>query len=669
MTATSLGLLGVGLTLTHFHQTETYHRVLRSNTLFAAARQDLSQGFLIVNLSGKPGSPYDLAQGIARMDQSADELDESLQEWRTDFGPSRALDSEAQDFRAGTERLKTQIGIGDETSLRVEYFRLHQSLDRVARANQLSLENLQTRLSGEFAIVAALIVIALVCLVGGSAATLRQRDRAERHLREVADELGLGLWHVDPTTGKGETSEVLWKLLDAEPQAKFNTPEEWARFLRPEDRPRFLGMTRRVLETDCNPVRETFEVTRADETNRWLEVFISVHRDVRGTPLDIYGSLSDITEVHLAAVQKATLEAQVTQAQKLNAMGQVAGSIAHDLNNLLVPVVTYSELGRSGTGTKGADYYFQKIREVGEKAADLTGRILAFSRNEEPQKETVDLNVLIENFLPFLRHLIREDIRLTTVRSVEAALILADPRQVEQVILNLVVNSRDALPRGGHIEIRVETDQSRAILRVSDDGVGMSDETQRHVFEPFYTTKPRGQGTGLGLATVQRIVEQHGAQIHLESRIDAGTTVSLVWASRHHAPPVEESPVPPVDGTGDHEAVLVVEDEDLVREVVTESLTSQGYRVIAVAGAEHALGINTPYDLVVTDIVMPGQNGKELAEILRKTRPNLPILFMSGYTDSILSGLDREAPHQGFLQKPFAVDVLCRKVRNLLDEA
>jgi PAS domain S-box-containing protein len=396
---------------------------------------------------------------------------------------------------------------------------------------------------------------------------------------------------------------------------------------------------------------------------------------------------NDVTERKRLEAALLLSEEQLRQSQKLEAIGQLAGGVAHDFNNLLTAINGYSELSirRLGDGHPVATY-LEEIKKAGDRAANLTRQLLAFGRKQLLQPLSLNLNEVVSDMSKMLMRLIGENISFQTKLSPDLKRIKADPGQVEQVLVNLVVNARDAMPRGGVLTIETangELDQDYAsrhvavvpgkyaMLAVSDTGIGMDAEVQAHVFEPFFTTKEKGKGTGLGLSTVYGIVKQSGGNIWVYSEPGQGTSfkvyLPLIEDELESSPaPVIESPVQ--QGS---ETVLLVEDEEMVRKLVSQLLEGNGYRVLMADGGEEAIELFTnykePIDLLITDVVMPKMSGKEVADQLKNVHPETKVLYMSGYTDEAIV-------HQGivdadiaFIQKPFSENALARKVREVLN--
>ena len=385
--------------------------------------------------------------------------------------------------------------------------------------------------------------------------------------------------------------------------------------------------------------------------------------------------------------RKNDLEDRLRQSQKMEAVGLLAGGVAHDFNNLLTVISNYSAMLLEENGASGpiaGD--LKEINAAADRAARLTQQLLAFSRKQLLKPRTVDVNALCLGLVPMLRCLVGEDIRIATVSGARVGSVLADPGQLEQVIVNLVVNARDAMPGGGTVTIETAAaplDRSETLaagyeapagdyvrICVSDTGMGMDATTQARIFEPFFTTKAPGKGTGLGLATVYGIVKQSGGFVLARSEIGRGSTFSVYLPQTGATSTVETAPIaePPPFGS---ETVLVVEDEVHVQRLVTKALTRQGYTVVSAESAAEAITLaadeRQPIDLVLTDIVMPEMNGVAMAEAIRARNPGLRVIFMSGYTDDEIVRRGLLDAEMIFLQKPFTVGTLSRTVRDVLD--
>jgi two-component system, cell cycle sensor histidine kinase and response regulator CckA len=381
--------------------------------------------------------------------------------------------------------------------------------------------------------------------------------------------------------------------------------------------------------------------------------------------------------------EQSALEERLAYLEKMESIGRLAGGIAHDFNNLLTAILGYAELLLSHRSADDPDRpALEEIQKAGARAASLTQQLLAFSRKQVLVPQEVDLNRTVAGLQGMLTRLIREDIALICEVAEQAAVVKIDPAQIEQAIVNLVLNARDALPAGGWIRIDVSclaaadmalpsgipAAESYVRLRVADNGVGISEAARPHLFEPFFTTKEPGKGTGLGLASVYGIVHQSSGWIDVTSEPGRGATFAIYFPAarveqRH--PPAPAAVLAPPRG---HETVLLVEDEDAVRVIVGTVLRRQGYTVIESATPHGAIELFDRHaeaiDLLLTDVVMPGMNGPALAQRLVARRPALRVLFISGYT-GILSP-EMQNPNVGFLSKPFQSSVLLARVQEML---
>ncbi len=433
---------------------------------------------------------------------------------------------------------------------------------------------------------------------------------------------------------------------------------------------------RRLLAGE--PVHEEMINKTRDGRLVTLDGTVTSVSDEDGRRIGFISVQDDITE-------KRLLESQLRQAQKMEAIGQLAGGVAHDFNNLLTTILGYADLAMHSAEGEPIAESLSEIRKAGERAASLTRQLLAFSRRQVLEPKVLEVNALIEDLQKMLSRLIGEDIELRVALQPGVGRVLADPGQVEQVILNLAVNARDAMPRGGRLTIEtadVELDEAFAerhatvrpgpyvMLAVTDTGIGMDAAIQARVFEPFFTTKEKSKGTGLGLATVYGIVKQSGGSIWLYSEPGKGATFKV------YLPRVEQAPssvglVPgAVSVLGGSETILVVEDEEAVRRLTRRILEARGYRVLEAGnGAEALAAVREHGDaihLLLTDLVMPDTTGADLAAKLQESRRDIRVLFMSGYTDDAAVRNGLLGPGHFFLQKPFTPDALARKVRAAL---
>jgi CheY-like chemotaxis protein len=355
----------------------------------------------------------------------------------------------------------------------------------------------------------------------------------------------------------------------------------------------------------------------------------------------------------------------------MDALGQFAGGIAHDFNNLLTGIGGYAELAASATerGTV-VSRCLDGIKTAAEEATSLTSRLLAFSRRNVPERRLVDVNAIVVEAASMLERVVRSDIRVTLALAQPLPAVAADLAQLKQVVLNLALNARDAMPGGGTLVIETASVGESVVLRVRDNGSGMDAATRSRALEPFFTTKPEGEGTGLGLSLVYGVVDGLGGRLSIESAVGLGTIVEIALPAAD-APPdepghIRDEPVVALNA----ERVLVVEDRDVVRDLARDVLEASGFAVVAVPGGREALeevATGEPFDLLLTDVVMPEMSGPELAVKLRVRHPDLPVLYMSGYTDDVLSAHELSQDATAFLRKPFGNAELITAARALLD--
>ncbi|MBP3956043.1 PAS domain S-box protein [Gemmata sp. G18] len=451
----------------------------------------------------------------------------------------------------------------------------------------------------------------------------------------------------------------------------------WFALVHPDDRPAFTREAERCVASE-SPFRLEYRVRRKD--GAYITVDDQGHfvPNPTGPSTRMVGFVSDVSE-------RRRLEEQYRQAQKMEAVGQLAGGVAHDFNNLLTVINGYSDIILASLHAHDSVRpMVEEVKKAGTRAADLTRQLLAFGRQQVLQPKVLDLNDVIKGVTQMLRRLIGEDIVLVLHPDPGLLRVKADPGQLGQVLMNLAVNARDAMPIGGALTIETRNVtlgagtavdgaevRSGAYVRlsVSDTGTGMTDDVRRHIFEPFYTTKEQGKGTGLGLATVYGIVKQSGGHIEVETAVGRGTTFRVYLPGTSALMPGEN----PADSTAPKgaEVVLLVEDEAGVRALAQLALRKRGYTVLAAGDAEEAMTVaaqsDRPVDLLLTDVVMPGMGGRALAARLLADQPWLKVLYMSGYTDDAVVRHGVESAQVNFLQKPFTPSGLARKVREILD--
>jgi two-component system cell cycle sensor histidine kinase/response regulator CckA len=449
-------------------------------------------------------------------------------------------------------------------------------------------------------------------------------------------------------------------------------------FLDPSEQARVMGEFQRGARLDNVEVRWK----RKDDSAITVRLSGRVVNSPEETAEVVEVIAEDITE-------RRVLENQFRQAQKMEAVGRLAGGVAHDFNNLLMVISGYTEVLLEHTRKSNPLYpKIEAIHQATDRATTLTRQLLAFSRKQLLELKVVDLNIIVEDMERLLRPLIGENIELQTQLGPDLGRTRADAGQIEQVIMNLVVNSKDAMPNGGKITIQsanasLNHDDLRreysyikpgdyVVLSVTDTGHGMDKETQLRIFEPFFTTKEKGKGTGLGLSTVYGIIKQSGGYVLVESELQRGTTFRI------YLPRVEDALEPAgalgaaSSQTGGSETVLLVEDEESVRQLVRETLESKGYRVLEADNGEAALQIASAHpgqiDMLITDVVMPGMSGRELSAKLCASYPQTKVLYLSGYTEDAIAHEGVLGSGSAFLQKPFTLQMLSRKVREVLGD-
>jgi len=456
-------------------------------------------------------------------------------------------------------------------------------------------------------------------------------------------------------------------------------------YMEPEDRVAMSTQFGRSAAT-LEPWSFDFRVQIPGERIRWLRDIATAISAADSGQVVWNGVIVDITD-------RKHLEEELLQSQKMDSLGRLAGGVAHDFNNLLTVIRGYADvLSRELSDGDPRLAEVREIRRAADRATALTRQLLALSRRQVLVPREVDLNALVQEMEQMLRRVIGENISIVTARGLDVGLVRADPGQLEQVLLNLAVNARDAMPRGGTLHLHTSRMEIIAghdepatrgvppgdyvVLRVTDTGTGIERETLAKIFEPFFTTKPLGEGTGLGLSTVYGIVQQSNGAITVESEVGAGSTFRI-FLPRLPEGAVAAAETPPAGlpraNRRKRNTILLVEDDEGVRQLTRRILEDFGFRVIEARNGTEALALldagSTRVDAVVSDVVMPGMGGRELVGRLRLRRPDLPVLFLSGYTGDEVSDEVRGHPHQGFLQKPFSPDALAAALEELLVES
>jgi PAS domain S-box-containing protein len=518
-----------------------------------------------------------------------------------------------------------------------------------------------------------------------------ERVRAETALRESEERLRLvtrasndAVYDWDVPTGR-----VHWSGIRI---FAYGTDDQdydivwWAERVHPDDRARVEATLEAAIAGNADSWTEEYQFLRADGMYAAVLDRGLIVRGIDGEPLRMIGCMADLTD-------RRRLQDQLRQSQKMEAVGRLAGGVAHDFNNVLTVVKSFSEFlleDLDKLDPRRSDV--EEIAKAADRAAALTRKLLAFSRKQVMRPEPLDLNSVVLGMEKMLQRLISEDVLITTALDPDLLPVEADPSSIEQVILNLAVNARDAMPDGGTLTVRTrnevlqKTDAAWAIrpgryamLSVSDTGHGMDATTQARVFEPFFTTKPQGQGTGLGLAMVYGIVKQSGGHVWVESTSDRGTTFTVYLPQPEQldtatvlraTPRAARDPRPGGTASGG-ETILVVDDEEAVRSSTRRALERAGYVVIPATDGADAMRLFTEHDgavdMVVTDVVMPGLGGRELVGRLKIMSPKLPVLFVSGYTEEAVRKQGVLEPGAAYLEKPFTPEKLLRKVREVLD--
>ena len=536
--------------------------------------------------------------------------------------------------------------------------------------------------------------------MAGSIQDIDERKQAEISLIEAKEQLEhlletspVAIYRCEPGGNYPATfiSDNVERQLGYESHEFTDDPQFWASHIHPDDAPRVIASLSNLLEKDHH-IHE-YRFLHKDGTYRWMHDESRLVRDANGNPLDVIGSWIDITGRKRIEEERRALEAELRQAQKMEAVGQLAAGVAHDFNNILTVILGNAELllpmlkpGFDEGAADAAKSELEQIRSAGQQGAALARRLLAFGRKEMTKTEVLDPERVIRDAEEMLRRLLREDIAFEVNVAPGTRCIRADAGHIEQIVVNLVLNAHDAMPEGGTLSVtcgNADLDEAHAtghmgarpgphvMLVVSDTGVGMSKETTEHIFEPFFTTKPIGKGTGLGLATVYGILRQTGAHISVESELGRGSTFRVYF------PAVEDEPVKTeaeasAEGSGGDEVILVCEDEEPVRRLACKVLRTAGYTILEAENGRHALevaaGHHGPIHLLVSDVIMRELDGRKLSQEMIRTHPGLRVMFVSGYTDDVLDSEVSRGKGMDFLQKPFSPASLLQRVRKLLDQ-
>lgn len=505
----------------------------------------------------------------------------------------------------------------------------------------------------------------------GTTQDVTELKRSQRTLEETQSLAHVGSWEwlISPDGQWQATySRQMQRILGRDPDGPPPTREELIARVHPDDLPAFEALIARIQSTPGG-FEHNYRIVDADGRVRHMQARGEVEADADGQPTRTHGTTQDITELKES-------QAQLEQARRLEAVGQLAGGVAHDFNNLLAVILNYAECAIASSGDGETIAALREIERAALTAADLTKRLLLFSRRDSDEPRRVDLAAVVTETEELLRRAIGDHIELTVDAPGGLPEVILGEGQAQQIIVNLVVNARDALPHGGTIAIAVASSPAVPVvmLSVADDGVGMSDEVAEQAFDPFFTTKPRGQGTGLGLAAVYGIVGRAGGHVEIESEPGKGTEITIYLPVAEEEQGKGEEPERPraAPAAGEGKTVLVVDNEEAVQRVVSHMLVKRGYRTYSATSAAEAEALlddpGNRVDLLLTDVLMPEVSGRELVARLRKRGVEVPMIFMSGYGQdpSPLGPWDERAT---VLQKPFKADELLRAVGEALGGA
>jgi signal transduction histidine kinase/CheY-like chemotaxis protein len=515
---------------------------------------------------------------------------------------------------------------------------------------------------------------------------IRQRKEVEAKLRDSESLLRiagraakLGGWTIELPSHQGFWSDEVCAIHEM-PAGTQPTAEQALSYCAPEFREMVSQRLQRCLSHGV-PFDMELQIVTATNRRVWVRGIGQAQRDAAGTITRVVGAFQDIDE-------QRKLEEQFRQAQKMEAVGHLAGGVAHDFNNILTVVLGYTELILNDLEPDHAlRADIQEIHNAGKRATDLTGKLLAFSRQQVLELRVLDIGQVVAGMETMLRRLLGAQIELAVLTQFSSGKVLGDPGQMEQVLMNLVINARDAMPEGGKLCIETVdvdlgedycadhldvTPGSYVMLAVTDTGCGMPEATRKRVFEPFFTTKDKGKGTGLGLSTVFGIVKQSRGHVWVYSEPERGTTFKLYFPRTDKPISGPVSPSPPPDTLRGAETVLIVEDDESVRAVTSAILRRKGYFVLEARNGDEALllceQLTGKLDLLVTDLVMPRMGGGQLAEHLRSLMPELRVLYVSGYTEQAVLAHGELGGPVAFLPKPITPEALLRRVREVLDK-
>ncbi|MES1178690.1 MAG: PAS domain S-box protein [Myxococcales bacterium] len=493
-------------------------------------------------------------------------------------------------------------------------------------------------------------------------AALRASDERLRSAMTAA-RMGHWDWQLDENTVTW--SPEMFPVFGTSPDRFDHTFESVISLIHVDDRARVQEAVEACLKGETPEVAFEHRIQAADGSLRWVESRGRPIRDAGGKALRMAGTSMDTTRRH-------ELEEQLLHSQRMEATGRLAGGIAHDFNNLLTVIMSYSELGRFTLDLNHPSYEaLEQINVAAQRAAALTRQLLIFARKEVVEPKVIDLNHLVESVAKLLHRVVGEDVIVSIDLCNDPTPVTMDPVQCEQLLMNLAVNARDAMPAGGSLRIRTSLGENSVRVSVSDTGLGMPAEVRERAFDPFFTTKDAGKGTGLGLSTCLAIVRGAGGSIDIVSEVGRGTTFDVELP---RAPTKADSEAPgraSVMPRGD-ETVLLIEDDAVVRQLTARILRRQGYKVLVATQATEALELasdhSTRIDLFLSDVVMPGESGPSVIERLSKVRPRTKVLFVSGYPGDDISRRGVDEASFRFLAKPYSSEQLAQRVRQVLDD-
>ena len=501
--------------------------------------------------------------------------------------------------------------------------------------------------------------------------------RSETDFRSVVEDAPYGIYRANLMGRFTQVNPALVRLLGYEQEQELMKQDLATDVFRHSDE--YRRLTDLLVRTE--EIRDMeMEWKKQDGTPITVRCSGRRVKDENGVPSYFEVFAEDVTE-------KRVLEKQLRMAQKMEAIGRLSGGIAHDFNNLLGVIIGYSSVLKKSLSSDGVlSEHASEIEKAGQRAASLTKQLLAFSRQQVLTPAVLSLNTLVSDMEKMLPRLLGEDIEVSLLLAPDLGNVKADQSQIEQVIINLAVNARDAMPTGGSLKIETtnaELDQAYTrnhpgsrigryvMLAVTDTGIGMDPETLAHIFEPFFTTKELGKGTGLGLATVYGIIKQSNGYIWVDSAPGNGASFQIYLPLHEGHVASQQSRVDPAEKLGGSENILLVEDAEPLRKLAQTFLEGGGFRVLSATSGKDALEVagrfEGTFDLLLTDVVMPGMNGRALAEQLQPRQPGMKVLYMSGYTDSFIAGHGVLEPETHLLHKPFTKEVLLHKVREVLD--